>query len=154
MPCGGVIWILQDYTSWQGISTQKLAFQIAMKSPCYSVFNHSGTWEQKFFWTHSSNLRLTRNCPWTNSVTTFTSLISTLPRPHGEHRLYGWCHLLSRSVFTEPLLKNGLHKQLLGAYNIEITASSTVACWFTKTWPRFSWFCSFTRGEYQYNVSN
>jgi hypothetical protein len=40
-----------------------------MKSCCYFVFNHSGTSELNFFWTHSSSLRLAHNCPWTNSVT-------------------------------------------------------------------------------------
>jgi hypothetical protein len=44
-------------------------------------------------------------------------------------------------VFTEPLLKNGLHNSvvppLLGADNIENTASSIVACWavFTELLP-------------------
>jgi hypothetical protein len=57
---------------------------------------------------------------WINSVTAFTSLISTLHRHHGKHRLYCWWrHRLRGSVFTEPLLRNGLHNivvpALLGA---------------------------------------
>jgi hypothetical protein len=44
-------------------------------------------------------------------------------------------------VFTEPLLRNGLHNPfvplLLGADGIENTASSIVACWtvFTELLP-------------------
>jgi hypothetical protein len=53
---------------------------------------------------------VTRKCPLNCSVTAFTSLISTLHRPHGKHRLYCWWrHRLRGSVFTEPLLRNGLH---------------------------------------------
>jgi hypothetical protein len=65
-------------------------------------------------------------------VTAFTSLISTLHRPHGKHRLYCyWRHRLRGSVFTETLLRNGLHNPvvplLLGADDIGNTTSSIVA---------------------------
>jgi hypothetical protein len=53
----------------------------------------------------------------------------------------GWHHRLHGSVFTELLLRNGLHNPivppLLCADNIENTASSTVVCWtvFTELLP-------------------
>jgi hypothetical protein len=53
-------------------------------------------------------------------------------------------------VFTEPLLRNGLHNPvvplLLGADNIENTASSNVACWtvFTELLPGNALFKSVT----------
>jgi hypothetical protein len=58
--------------------------------------------------------------PWNNFLTAFTSLISTLHRPHGKQSLYCcWRHHLRGSVFTEPLLINGMHNPvvapLLGA---------------------------------------
>jgi hypothetical protein len=91
---------------------------------------------------HTSSLRLTRDCPWTNSVTAFTSLTNTLHRPHGKHRLYCcWRHFLRGCVFSEPLLRTGLHNSvlppLLGADYIENTASLIVACWtvFTEVLP-------------------
>jgi hypothetical protein len=66
----------------------------------------------------------------------------TLHRPHGKHRLYCcWRHRLRGSVFTKPLLRNGLHNPvvppLLGADDIENTASFIVACWtvFTELLP-------------------
>jgi hypothetical protein len=72
----------------------------------------------------------------------FTSLINTLHRPHGKHRLSCWWrHYLRGSVFTEPLLRNGLHNPavppLLGEDDIENTTSSIVACWtvFTELFP-------------------
>jgi hypothetical protein len=47
-----------------------------------------------------------------------------------------WRDCLRRSVFTEPLLRNRLHKPvvlpLLGADDIENTASSTVTCWTVR----------------------
>jgi hypothetical protein len=95
-----------------------------MKYSCYFVFSHTGTSGLTFFWAHSSSLRLTRNCPWANSVTAFTSLINTLHRPNGKHRLYCcWCHRLRGSVITEPLFRNWLHNSfvppLFGADDIE-----------------------------------
>jgi hypothetical protein len=86
-----------------------------MKSSCYFIFNHSGTSELKILLDSLLQLMtdsqlVTCNCPRTNSVTAFTSLISTLHRPHRKHRLYCWWHHhLCRSVFTKPLLRNGLH---------------------------------------------
>jgi hypothetical protein len=75
---------------------------------------------------HSSSLRLTRDCPRTNSVIAFTFFTSTaqhgtLHRSHRSRR-----HRLRGSVFTEPLLRNRLHypvvPPLLGADYIENTA--------------------------------
>jgi hypothetical protein len=61
-------------------------------------------------------------------------------RLHGKHRLCCcWHHCLR--VFTEPLLRNGLHNSvvppLLDADDIENTVSSIVACWnvFTELLP-------------------
>jgi hypothetical protein len=97
---------------------------------------------KKFFWTDSYRLRLTRNCPWTNSVTAFTSLTSTLHRLHGKHGLYFcWRHCLRGSVFTEPLLRNVLHNSvvlpLLGADDIENTTSYVLhRVYRAVTWKR------------------
>jgi hypothetical protein len=77
--------------SWQRISTQKLALQITMKTSCYFVFSHSGTAEQKFFCTHSSSLRLTRNCPWTNSVTPSVSQSQSHIPTDGQSVYLSWC---------------------------------------------------------------
>jgi hypothetical protein len=81
-----------------------------------------------------------RSCP--ELILSLPSLISTMHRPHGKHRLYCcWRHRLYGSVFTEPLLRNGLQNPvvppLLGADDIENTASSIVACWtvFTELLP-------------------
>jgi hypothetical protein len=79
---------------------------------------------------------------YNNSVTAFTSLVSTLHGPHGKHRFYCWWrHRLRGSVFTESLLRNGLHNlvvpPLLGADDIENTTSPIVTCWtvFTELLP-------------------
>jgi hypothetical protein len=68
---------------------------------------------------------------WTNTVSAFTSLINTLHRSHGKHRLYCWWHhRLRGSAFAEPLLRNGLHNPVvppvLGADNIE---NSLIYCY-------------------------
>jgi hypothetical protein len=77
-----------------------------------------------------------------NSVTAFTSLISTLHRPHGKNRLYcWWYHRLRESVFTEPFLRNGLHNPvvppLLGLDDIENSLIYCCVCWtkFTELLP-------------------
>jgi hypothetical protein len=91
---------------------------------------------------HGGGIRPRLHAGSGNSVTAFTSLTITLHRPHGKHRLYCcWRHRLRVRVFTEPLLRNGLHNpvvpQLLGADDIENTASSIVPCLtvFTKLLP-------------------
>jgi hypothetical protein len=133
--------------SWQRISIQKPAFQIVMKSSRY-FFNHSGTSELKvlldslFQFTTDSLLLLNY------SVTTFTYL----HRTQGKHRLYCfWLFCLRGGVFTLPLLRNGFHNpvvpQMLGADDIENTASPTVARWtvFTELLPGNALIKSVTR---------
>jgi hypothetical protein len=75
---------------------------------------------------------------WLVTILELTLLLHSLPsalhRPHGKHRLYCcWRHCLRRSVFTEPLLTNGLHNTVvltpLGADDIENIAPSIAACW-------------------------
>jgi hypothetical protein len=105
-----------------------------MKPTCYFVFSQSGTSELKILLDSLLKLTTTRNCHLTNSVTAFISLISTLHRHHGKHRLHCcWRCRLCRIVFTEPLLRNGLYNAvvppLLETDDIKNTASSIVACW-------------------------
>jgi hypothetical protein len=114
-----------------------------VKSSCYFIFNHSGTSELKFFWTHSSSLQLvcllacshasatttTHNCLWTNSVTlTYIATDQTctcskyIPcNRYPASLLVHWSDLQKTHHFVYPLLCDV-------TTDMENTASSVVAC--------------------------
>jgi hypothetical protein len=95
-------------------------------------------------YSQSQTLHITPAYDWLTTAaeltlaTAFNSLICILHWPQEKHRLYCWWrHRLRGSVFIEPSLRNGLHNSvvppLLGADDIESTASSIVACWIVFT---------------------
>jgi hypothetical protein len=70
-----------------------------MKCSYYFVFNHSGTSELNFFWTHCSSLRLTCNSPWTNSVT----VIYTAAERTWTHSKHILCYRYPASLLARHL---------------------------------------------------